>query len=225
MIISHKHKFIFIKTHKTAGTSMEIALSSICGPDDIITPISGKDQKIRESFNFRGPQNYHYKKSNYSVKDWLKYLLKREQAGYYNHISAAEIKTKVSEDIWSNYYKFAFERNPYDKLISWFYWFGRDFDSMDKFIEEGEAIKVKGRELYCIHNEIALDKIYLYENIPEALVDISQILKLDRPLNLPRKKSKSHTRKDNRPYNQVLTKSQKDWVKTTYAWELAQFGY
>ena len=37
MIISHKHKFIFIKTVKTAGTSIDIALSKICEPQDIIT--------------------------------------------------------------------------------------------------------------------------------------------------------------------------------------------
>ena len=47
MIISHKYKFIFFKVSKTAGTSIEIALSEFCGPDDIITPISPKDETKR----------------------------------------------------------------------------------------------------------------------------------------------------------------------------------
>ena len=47
MILSHKHQFIFIKTNKTAGTSIEIALSSICGEDDIITPIHSSDEEFR----------------------------------------------------------------------------------------------------------------------------------------------------------------------------------
>jgi hypothetical protein len=39
MIISHKHKFIFLKTRKTASTSTEFALNEICGPEDVVTPV------------------------------------------------------------------------------------------------------------------------------------------------------------------------------------------
>ena len=37
MIISHKHKFIFVRPRKTAGTTMQNVLSTICGEEDIIT--------------------------------------------------------------------------------------------------------------------------------------------------------------------------------------------
>ena len=40
MIISHQLQLIFVKTRKTAGTSIEIALSRYAGPDDVITAIS-----------------------------------------------------------------------------------------------------------------------------------------------------------------------------------------
>ena len=50
MIISHKHKFIFLKTRKTAGTSVQIALSGICDQDlDIITGSNIKDGVIESS--------------------------------------------------------------------------------------------------------------------------------------------------------------------------------
>jgi hypothetical protein len=52
VIISHKHRFIYIKTRKTASTSLEIALSAFCGPDDILTKFSDADEVIR-AFDYR----------------------------------------------------------------------------------------------------------------------------------------------------------------------------
>ena len=58
VIASHQHRFIFLKTRKTAGTSVEIALSKVCGPDDIITEISPEDEKLRQAAGGRPPQNF-----------------------------------------------------------------------------------------------------------------------------------------------------------------------
>ena len=66
MIISHKYKFIFFKTSKTAGTSIEIALSKFCDKDDIITPISKEDEQLRRKLGYRGPQNYKF-----SLSEWI----------------------------------------------------------------------------------------------------------------------------------------------------------
>lgn len=56
MILSHEHKFIFLRTKKTAGTSIELALSELCGPDDIITPLTREDEARRAAR--RGAQNW-----------------------------------------------------------------------------------------------------------------------------------------------------------------------
>jgi hypothetical protein len=58
MIISHKHKFIFIKTFKVSGTSMEIALSNYLGKQDIITPINLEDEILRYKKTGIFPKNY-----------------------------------------------------------------------------------------------------------------------------------------------------------------------
>jgi hypothetical protein len=58
MIISHKYRTSFIKTAKTAGTSIEMALSRSCGPDDIITPLWKQDEVAKQAMGGRGPQHY-----------------------------------------------------------------------------------------------------------------------------------------------------------------------
>lgn len=39
MIFSQNHKFIFIKTVKTAGKIIELNLARLCGFRDVVTPI------------------------------------------------------------------------------------------------------------------------------------------------------------------------------------------
>jgi hypothetical protein len=54
LIISHRHRFIFLKTRKTAGTSVEIALSRFCGPDDVIRRSPG-DEALRRELGYPAP--------------------------------------------------------------------------------------------------------------------------------------------------------------------------
>lgn len=71
MLLSHKYKFIFIKTKKVGGTSVEIALSKYLGEMDVITPCSEltifggirrfekeTEEDIRKNFNGVEPRNY-----------------------------------------------------------------------------------------------------------------------------------------------------------------------
>jgi hypothetical protein len=118
MIISHKHKFIFIKTAKTAGTSLEIALSAICGKDDVISKILPEDEKIRQELGFRGAQNYQIPLMDCVWRDIPRLLHRRKRLIFFNHASAQHIKRHVKPEVWNDYYKFCFERNPWDKLIS-----------------------------------------------------------------------------------------------------------
>ena len=46
MIVSHKHKFIFIRPFKVAGTSLEYAMTPFLGADDIVCEL-GKDEEIK----------------------------------------------------------------------------------------------------------------------------------------------------------------------------------
>ncbi len=86
MIINHKYKFIFLKTRKTASTSIEIALSQFCNTNDIITPITPEDEKLRKRLGFIGPKNYMIPIRYYEKSDWTRLLLKGKFKHFYNHV-------------------------------------------------------------------------------------------------------------------------------------------
>jgi|AntDeeMinimDraft_5_1070356.scaffolds.fasta_scaffold24123_2 hypothetical protein len=95
MIIAHKHKFIFFRTRKTAGSSLEIALSEFCGKEDIIAPISKKEEEMRRQLGFLEAQNYRLPYSTYNSRDWSRLVAGGFHKKLYNHIPAATAK-KIS---------------------------------------------------------------------------------------------------------------------------------
>ena len=84
MIVSHQHRFVFVKTRKTAGTSIEIALAQHCGPDDIITPIDEVDEQIRRNLGHRGPQNFEDRKKAEGIIGIARRMLGKDVVRYYN---------------------------------------------------------------------------------------------------------------------------------------------
>lgn len=125
MIISHQYRFIFIKTEKTAGTSIELALARICGPEDVITPlVHQSDRALRDSLGpeYRQEQNYFIPWRYWTPLDFARAIRKGRRPEFYNHIGASEIRRFVAPEVWQNYYKFCVERNPWDKVVSKYTW-------------------------------------------------------------------------------------------------------
>jgi hypothetical protein len=133
VIISHKHKFIFIKTRKTAGSSIEHFLSNYLGPNDICT---GSDIDGTPRLN-----NPH-KKGHIDYK-WIEKHYPKE---------------------WKSYYKFAVERNPWDKMISYFHWHLNSNDSFEEFcLDNIEQYNCWFR--YANKDKIMVDNLMRYEDI------------------------------------------------------------
>ncbi|WP_452225892.1 sulfotransferase family 2 domain-containing protein [Lacinutrix cladophorae] len=227
MIVNHEHKFIFVKTQKTASTSLEIALSSLCGEEDIVTPISTNDELLRQELGYQSPVNYNIPFSRYSKKELLDYVLYRTKNSFYNHISCDELKLRLGSKIYDSYYKFCFERNPYDKAISLFYHQGgfKKWNSIENFIKDGGLKIIKGYDQYSINNIVAVDDVFKFENMDNALKIISEKLNLKSPIVLSKIKAKSQFRKDKRPYAEVLTKSEKHLIDIIWARERELMGY
>ena len=226
MIISHKHKFIFLKTRKTAGTSLEIALSKICGPKDIITPVTKNDEIIRKEYAGISRQNYRVPLHRYDKTDLANLLLKFKRVKFYNHITAAQVKSMIPRDIWDTYYKFTIERNPFDKMVSLYYWRQGHikFDNIYGFLKNGELSDYISYDIYSIDGVVAVDKIYKYEDLDFLLNDLTNKLQLKEQFQMPEYKAKS-TSREVKNYKDVLDEQSIDLIKIIFAREIELLNY
>jgi len=224
MIISHKYKFIFIKTRKTAGTSIEIALSKFCDTGDIITPITKEDEDIRRNFGYKGPQNYHVPLKFYSKLDLYQLLIKKKRKRFFNHASASYIQENIDDDIWKNYFKFCFERNPFDRAISHYYWRTKQpRPEMEKYIHSVPIALLSNWNLYTINDHIAVDFVGHYEYISDDLEIIRKRIGLSESVILP--KVKGGYRLNREHYSKVINPHIRSRIELVCAKEIKAFDY
>lgn len=226
MIVSHKHRFIFVKVNKTAGTSIEIALSRDCGPDDIITPISPDDEAIRIQREYRGPQHVRVPLRRYGWGEVKRLVRSGKRVEFFNHMGAAAIRRYVGPRVWDSYFTFCFERNPWDRLTSLYYYRHPEEPrpTFGEFLDEGARhLKRFGYEHYTIDGQIAVDRVCRFEHLAEEMEQIRLQLGIPTPFELPRTKV---TRRSTRPgYRDLLTAEEAERVREWFAEEIALLGY
>jgi hypothetical protein len=230
MIISHKHRFIFIKTAKTAGTSIEIFLSPHCGEEDVFTPIHPHVEPHRAR-NHTGLWNplpellaNRFERFRHTMRDW------RQRRKFINHLPARLLRHRVPREVWNGYFKFCVERNPWDKTLS-------HYHMLRKMLKENEGVDVdfdayleRGR--YCTNIEkytdlkgrMIVDRVIRYERLNEELGEVfAQFgIPFEGSLGV---KAKADFRKDRRPYQEVYTEGQRAIVERVFAEEIGMHGY
>ena len=199
MIISHKYRFIFIKTIKTAGTSIEVYLSPHCGPGDILTPIEPPEEGHQ-------PRNAN---------------------GFYNHYSAWGLKQQLPGEIWSSYFKFCVERNPWDKVISMYSMINHRNAGRVSFDQFMNARRLQSSwQLYTDEDDRSLlvDRVLRYESLDEELGAVFRELGVpwEGQLSI---RAKSGYRTDRRPFQDWYNEEQRDMVARAFANEIREFGY
>ena len=166
MIVSHTHRYIFIKSLKTAGTSIEAALSQHCSESDMVTPLG----------------DYWFNRDERGK--WIHSSMNAE--GFSQHDPAVEVKRKVPADIWNGYFKFSIARNPWDRVVSLFSWEARNraelkparrfYHRLGVPFDEFRATKKLFRDFvegdwttndrfYLIDGELCVDFVIRYENL------------------------------------------------------------
>jgi hypothetical protein len=226
MIISHKYKFIFIKTLKTAGTSIEVFLSQHCAASDILTPIN-PPLAAHIPRNYTGvwdplPELLYFKARNFIPV--ITHGLKRQK--FYNHIPASIVQQRIPPRIWDEYFKFCVERNPWDKTLSHY--------SMQKFRSRAHTSfeEYLRRGKFCLNyplytnraGHLILDRVIKYENLIEELTAVFRSLGIPFSGTLGNQ-AKSEYRQGNTPYREVFSEEQKLLIEKAFAKEINMHGY
>ncbi len=227
MIISHKHKFIFVKTVKTAGTSIEVFLSQHCGPDDVLTPIFPAIAG-HEARNYEGPVHpiSEILRLPFGPASAWRHILSQRQR-FYRHMPAWLVRVRVPSKVWRSYFKFCVDRNPWDKVLSHYHMTAHRQSgqlSLDQYLARGKFPINYPRYTDSFGSRIIVDRVIRYENLIEELAEVFA------RLNIPFKgtlgiRAKGEYRTDQAPYQLVFTPEQRELVQRIFAREIELQGY
>ena len=226
MIVSHKHRIIFMKSQKTGGTSLELALSRICGEGDIITPLHERHELERQKIGGLGPRNVDVPIHRHRFQDLRLILQGKGRRAFCQHTRAQEVRAWLAPSVWRDYFKFVVERNPWDRAISQ-YWFRMrkqdEHPSMLEFFETAPQHMMSNLNYYAIDGDVVVDQIMRYENLEDEIAGLGVQLGLDERFELP--SSNSGWRKDRRPYREVLGEAERDVIAERCSREIDLLGY
>lgn len=232
MVISHQHRFIFVKTKKSAGTSIEILLSNLAGADAVVTPTTPPEaghepRNWRRWFNpipearwmlaGHGPVP-----ASHGLRRLARDL--RARRAFYSHMALDVARLRCAAAC-AGYYTFCFERNPWDKAVSHYFWqrsrlsLRGAFPTFDEWIQAGN-LRSDWR-LYARRDEILVDTVGRYENLSRDLAEILTRLGLPADLGVPA--AKTGRRPSQLDFQ--LSRRAGELVERTFAREISAFGY
>ncbi|MFT6906957.1 MAG: hypothetical protein ACJAS1_003630 [Oleiphilaceae bacterium] len=218
MLVSHRKKFIFIKTAKTAGTSVEVFFEKYCFPEGEWVLSHRREEYVNSDtgiVGFRGNGKGDEK--------------------FYNHMPARKLYDELGDDIWEQYFKFSTIRNPFDKMVSAYFHFEK-YQNRDKYLSDNLTDvkrfqdwvkgggKILDKDIYMINGKVAVDHFIRYEHLKDDIEEVCKKLNLDYDLDdLPNLKAEHRDR--SLPYRSFYDSETEKLVRELYDFEIEYFGY
>ncbi len=205
MLISDSHQFVFVHIRKAAGTSLRQILEQVALP-----------------------KNNHW---------WFKllsrngFIIDYHRFSFRKHDPLMLAEKSMPENLFKQYFKFAFVRNPWDRLVSEYEYIKTQRNhsrykklmamSFEQYIEY-QAQRVAASQLNALikkDGELGIDYIGRFEHLHDSLADISGQIKLDCT-RIP------HINKLNKaPYQSYYTKESAERVALLWSKDIETFGY
>jgi len=198
MISVHK-RFLFVHIPKTAGNSIQSALRDYS--EDQLVALR-KEQDGIERFGLRNPK-YNTKK----------------------HSTLAEYRDAVGNEQFRNLYKFTCVRNPWDRMVSYYFTPTQAPEKLDrkkfrgiisKAVPVAEYLRLDQGEKDPFSN---VDYIMRFENLADDFRAVCGTLGIS-PGTLPR-----YNRSSREHYSKYYDDELRDLVRARFAAEIERFGY
>lgn len=218
MLLSHDKKFIYLKTLKTAGTSIEALFQPFCLPpqaDGVVTHHVDETVTDHGIVGSRGYGTY---------------------TRFWNHMPAVDVRQLVGEATWDGYLKFCAVRDPFDKLVSWFWHRHMDVAAALEgapFAEVRQAFirfaadpanHVHDRHIYTLDGRICVDRMIRFEQLARDLAAVAGELGID-VATLPLPRFKTELRRRPEAFGLYYDAPTAALVADAYGFEIEMLGY
>lgn len=198
-MISFQKRFLFVHVPKTAGNSIQAILRNY-SEDEIVA--SRRSQDGVERFGVRNP--------DYGLK---------------KHSTLAEYRAALGEEKFRDLYKFACVRNPWDRMISYYFtagkrevkWDRAAFEEMvTKMSSVADYLRLEKQEADPFAN---VDRIMRFENLTKDFREVCDRLEIP-PATLP-----EYNRSARDHYSKYYDDDLRELVRKHFALEIERFGY
>ena len=226
VLISHSHEFVFLKTKKAAGSSVEEYFENLL----IGEPGGGFSEESAERITRDA-----YVSSRGSWKSGAKDFLP-------SHATSEKILRSIGDERFHSYTKVSCVRNPWDQVVSFFWWRLSLNPFLHRIVENlpmGLVRLVFTFWFYRAREKIetlsftkqlslggTLPKIGIirYENLQEDLARVTRELGISlQEFSIPSRKSAQRGRLE--PYQEYYLRPVREAVRESRGDDLANFGY
>ena len=198
-MISFQKQFLFVHVPRTGGNSIQSVLKDYS--EDEIVALRGEQDGI-ERFGLRNPR--------YKIK---------------KHSTLAEYRDALGEEQFRNLYKFTCVRNPWDRMISYYFrptrrttkWDKKEFKKIiSKAIPLVDYLRLEKGDKDPFSN---VDCIMRFENLAEDFHSVCAIL------DIPAASLPKYNRSSRENYSKYYDDQLRELVQERFAAEINRFGY
>ncbi|MEL6197473.1 MAG: sulfotransferase family 2 domain-containing protein [Pseudomonadota bacterium] len=213
MLVSHRYRFIYLRTEKTASTSLFEALQRLLEPGDYDSALK------RPAWAKYSP--IHHGALRRQLPDLF---------GMHPHGTAAQARRIIGAKTFDSYFKFAVERNPWDRQVSLYHhrcWkTGRtpdfDRDMQSAWYRATEYCRLNNWSIYAIGDEVVVNRLLRFETLARDLGALWADLGIAPPV-LERRRSEYRAERPH--YASFYSDATRDLVGRWYAREIDALGY